>query len=103
VSVRVEGTFNGTAFTYTGAPQTELEAVFNPALAVDAAPVNLTVHVDLNSWFRNQAGALIDPSTANPGGANAGVVSDNIRRSLKAFHDDNRDGRDDDEHTGTHS
>jgi hypothetical protein len=99
VSVRVEGTYNGTAFVYTGSPRAEFETQFNPALAVDAAPVNLTVHVDVSSWFKDASGALIDPSTATTGGANAGTVADNISRSFRAFHDDDRDNRsDEDEH-----
>jgi hypothetical protein len=39
---------------------------------------------------------LIDPATANSGGANAELVSSNIARSFVAFRDDDRDGRDDD-------
>lgn len=95
VSVLVQGTFNGKAFTYTGAPKAELESTFNPALAVTTAGINLTVNVDLASWFKASGGALIDPSTANSGGANASVVADNIKRSFKAFRDDNHDGHDD--------
>ena len=97
VSVRVEGTYNGKSFVYTGSPHAELETRFSPALVVDASPVNLTVNVDLPSWFRTQAGALIDPATANGDGVNASVVADNIRRSFRAFRDDDRNGRDDDE------
>ena len=95
VSAIVTGTFNGRAFTYTGAPRAEIEASFNPALAVDAAPVNLTVHADVTTWFKTQSGTLIDPSTANAGGVNAGTVADNISRSFKAFRDDDHNGRDD--------
>lgn len=98
VSVVVTGTLNGTPFTYRGAPRAELETIFNPPLAVDATPVNLTVHADVTTWFKTQSGSVIDPSTANAGGANAGVVSDNIRRSFKAFRDDDRNGHDDDDH-----
>jgi hypothetical protein len=102
VSVRVEGTFNGTPFTYTGAPDFGLETRFDPPLTVDAAPLNLTIHVDLASWFRSSTGATIDPSTANAGGANAGVVSDNIRRSFRGFRDDDRNGHDDHEDGPNH-
>lgn len=96
VSVIVTGTFNGKSFTYTGAPRAEFEATFTPPLVVDAAPVNLTVSADVTTWFKTQSGTLIDPSTANAGGASAGAVADNIRRSFKAFRDDDRDGHDDD-------
>ena len=95
VSVVVQGTFNGKAFTYTGSPKAEFEATFNPPLTVTTTGVNLTVNVDLATWFRVSGGALVDPSTANAGGANANVVADNIKRSFKAFRDDNHDGHDD--------
>jgi hypothetical protein len=96
VSIVVEGTFNGTAFTYKGAPRAEFEREFNPPLVVDATPLNVTVNFDLASWFHTSTGAVIDPSTANAGGVNAQTVADNIRRSFRAFRDDDRDGHDDD-------
>jgi hypothetical protein len=96
VSVVVDGTFNGTRFTYQGAPRVEFERTFNPPLVVDVAPMNLTVSMDLTTWFRTQSGALIDPSTANAGGPNAVLVAENIKRSFHAFRDDDRDGGDDD-------
>jgi hypothetical protein len=103
VSVRVEGTFNGKAFTYTGAPKAEFETSFNPPIVVDSGGVNVTMNVDLRSWFKNRSGAYIDPSTANANGANASLVADNIKRSFKAFRDDDRNGRDDrDDHGGRH-
>jgi hypothetical protein len=95
-SVRVEGTFNGKAFTYIGAPRAELEGLFNPPLVADSTGANITIKVDLSNWFRTSSGTLVDPSTANVGGANAALVSGNIARSFKAFRDDDRDGRDDD-------
>ena len=100
VSVRVEGTFNGKPFTYTGAPRAELERVFNPPLAVTDKGANITVQVDLASWFKTSSGALINPETANAGGTSTNLVAENIRRSFKAFRDDDRDCRDDDEQGG---
>jgi hypothetical protein len=94
-SVRVEGTFNGKAFTFTGAPRAELESVFNPPLVADSSGANITVKVDLTNWFRTPSGTLIDPATALAGGPNAGLVSSNIARSFRAFRDDDHDGRDD--------
>jgi hypothetical protein len=98
VSVRVTGTFNTTKFTYNGSPKVEFEHVFDPPFIVDATHPNLTVNVDLSNWFKSSSGALIDPGTATPGSANGAIVSDNIRRSFKAFRDDDHDGRDDDHH-----
>ncbi len=94
-SVRVEGTFNGKAFTYTGAPKAELEGLFNPPLVADSTGANITIKVDLANWFRTSTGTLVDPATANAGGVNAELVRGNIARSFKAFRDDDRDGRDD--------
>jgi hypothetical protein len=94
-SVRVEGTFNGKPFTYTGATRAQIESRFDPPLVADASGINVTVRVNLTGWFRTSSGALIDPATANAGGPNAELVSTNIARSFVAFCDDDRDGRDD--------
>lgn len=96
LSVRVEGTFNGQPFTFVSSVRAELELEFDPPLVVGESGHNVTVSVDLAGWFRRTDGTLIDPRTANPGGANAGVVATNIRSSFDAFDDDDRDGRDDD-------
>ncbi|HEU4721631.1 MAG TPA: hypothetical protein VFS59_09755 [Gemmatimonadaceae bacterium] len=94
-SVRVEGTFNGKPFTYTGATRAQIESRFDPPLVADASGINVTVRVNLTGWFRTSSGAIIDPATANAGGPNAELVSTNIARSFVAFCDDDRDGRDD--------
>lgn len=95
ISIRVRGTFNGTAFTYTSTLDQEQEYTFSPMLVVDASgsATNLTIRVDVATWFRNAiSGALISPATANVGGANEGVVKENIKNSFKAFRDHDRDG-----------
>lgn len=102
-NVRVEGTFDGTPFVYTGAVSSRLEMDFSPPITVDSTGLNITVHVDLGTWFRDATGALIDPTTANAGGVNADLVASNIRRSFHAFRDDQCDGHDDGEiHAGMH-
>ena len=93
VSVRVEGTYNGQPFVYTSAAEGELELTFNPALVVDGSGGNLTVHVDLSSWFRNTDGSTMDPRTATAGTAAKETVDNNIKRSFDVFEDDDRDGR----------
>ena len=56
-SIKVTGTFNGTPFTYYSDLDVEQEADLNPPLVVtDAVGANLTLHVDLATWFQNQAG-----------------------------------------------
>ena len=93
VSIRVEGTFNGQPFVYTSAAEGELELTFNPPLVVDGTAGNLTVHVDLSSWFLNPDGSTIDPNTATAGTAARETIDNNIKRSFDVFEDDDRDGR----------
>ncbi|HEU5304173.1 MAG TPA: hypothetical protein VFU40_05965 [Gemmatimonadales bacterium] len=96
VSVRVTGTYNGEGFTYTGDLDIELEFNLVPELTVgETATTDLTLFVSLDSWFRDQGGTLLHPASANPGGANESIVEENIKNSLKAFKDDDHDGRDD--------
>jgi hypothetical protein len=93
-SIRVEGTFNGQPFVYTSDLTSNVELTFNPPIVIDADNKNVTVQVDVSTWFKVN-GQVIDPSTANKGGANEAAVSNNIRASLRAFDDDDRNGRDD--------
>ena len=96
ISIRMEGTFNGAAFTYTSALDVDQELRFNPPIEVTAGTsAKLTVSLDLSGWFRNR-GTLVDPATAAEGGANEDLVRHNIIRSFQAFKDNNEDGRDDD-------
>jgi len=93
-SVRVTGTFDGTPFTYAGSPNASLELSFNPPLTVGSSATTVTVHVSIDRWFADRNGNLIDPSTANAGGANEQLVSDNVRRSFHAFEDNEHRGDD---------
>lgn len=93
-TVRVEGTFDGQPFVYTGSSNANLELQFDPPLAVGSAPTSLTVHVSIDRWFTDRNGQLIDPSSANGNGENASLVADNIRRSFHAFEDRDRHGDD---------
>ena len=96
VSIRVEGTFNGAAFVYVTDLNEEQEIELSPPLVVEGnATVNLTLTLDVDGWFRNGSGTLLDPASANDGGANEGLVIDNIRDSIEVFEDDDRDGEDD--------
>lgn len=95
VSLRVDGTFDGVAFTYTTSLEAELEMEFEPPLVVDAGGKNITVNVDVSTWFRTAGGVVIDPATALAGGENEALVASNIRASFGAFEDDDHDGHDD--------
>ncbi|HEY6223732.1 MAG TPA: hypothetical protein VIW26_08105 [Gemmatimonadales bacterium] len=97
VSIRVTGTFSHagtrTDFTFTSALEAEEEAEINPPLVVDASgTANVTLRFDLSAWFAGPDGVgVVDPGNA----ANAGLIDENIHRSINAFEDDNHDGHDD--------
>ena len=94
LSIRVQGTFNGQAFTYETDLNEDQEFDLVPPLVIDetTTSTNVTVRLDLSQWFRDGAGALLDPASANKGESNENLVKDNIRDSIKAFEDRDKDG-----------
>jgi hypothetical protein len=97
VSIRVEGTWNGEAFVYLTDLNEEQEYDLVPPLQVDGTtPVNVTLSIDVRTWFVAPDGTLVDPRSANDGGPNKSLVEDNIERSIDVFEDHDRDGDDDD-------
>jgi hypothetical protein len=98
LSIRVTGTFNGVAFTYESDLDVEQELDLVPPLLVDdATATNVTIFVDVDTWFRSAGGGLFDPDSGNKGGDNESEIKENIKQSLKAFEDADRDGDDSDE------
>jgi hypothetical protein len=97
VSIRVVGTFNGAPFTFLSGLEAEQRMDLVPPLVVadSMTNVDVTIQVDETTWFRNAAGDLVDPASANAGGPNESVVAQNILSSFHAFRDDDRDGEDD--------
>lgn len=94
ISIRVTGSYDGKAFTYTTSTNAKQVASLDPALEVTAAgPTNLTLTVDLKKWFVN-GGQIIDPALA-VSGQKAALVDDNIRNSFRLFKDQDVDGRED--------
>jgi len=95
VSIRVTGSFNGTDFEFISDLNADQEVEINPPLVVGTAgSVDVTLMVDVSSWFLNGA-ALVDPSLALKGGPLEGLAKNNIEASFDAFHDDDRDGHND--------
>jgi hypothetical protein len=98
VSIRVTGTYSQagtrTSFTFTSDVDQSQEASLVPPVTVgDGQGLNVTLRVDISGWYLNAAKtALVDPASANKGGANESVVANNIHDSFKAFEDDNHDG-----------
>jgi hypothetical protein len=93
-SVRVQGEYNGTPFVFTTDLMDEQRYDLIPALVIadGTTTANVTLHLDLTMWFRDAGGSLVDPSTANKGEPNENLVKDNIRDSIDAFEDADRDG-----------
>ncbi len=93
VSIRVEGTYNGTPFVFESDLNADQVLALIPALTITETTVtNVTVFVNLDAWFRQADGTLVDPATANKGGANENLVRDNIIASFEAFEDRDEDG-----------
>jgi len=97
--VKVVGVFTdagGTdhAFTFTSHVEGHMSVDFATPVTVDANTTNLTIDVDVGSWFKDASGAVTDPTNA----AKQTVIEKAIRESLRAFEDDNHDG--DDDHDG---
>jgi hypothetical protein len=96
VSVKVTGTYNGAAFAYTTDLDSEEEIELRPPLVTtESTATDLTLFIDLNGWFRDGSGTLVDPATANSGNPNEGLVENNIKSTLRAFEDEDRDGAED--------
>jgi hypothetical protein len=103
VSILVEGTFDdgsasgAQAFVFTTDLNEEQErALFPPIEVTDVtSSVNVTLSIDVSTWFDVPGSSLVNPASANKGGPNEGVVKENIKNSIDAFEDDDHDGEDD--------
>jgi hypothetical protein len=90
-SIRVVGKFRGTPFVWQGDPEAQLEQTFAPPLSVvDASGLNLTLKIDVASWFTAPGGALLDPRTTS-----YPQIANNIKQSFRTFEDKNHTGHDD--------
>jgi len=96
ISVKVVGVFTdagGAAheFTFTSRMNVVSAINFDEPVTVDVGTTNLTIDVDVGSWFTSSSGGVIDPTNA----ANQRTIEKNIRKSLRAFEDDDHDGDED--------
>jgi hypothetical protein len=95
-SIRIEGYYNGTPFTY----ETDLEmkrAMLLPRILEvgrqQGFATNMTVSAPVTSWFRSAStGALVNPQLLVRGSARDAAMRANITASLSAFEDRDRDG-----------
>ena len=108
ISIRVSGTYTGQDCLYTTDlnEDQEIELIDPLVVTPDPTPVNVTLTIDLSSWYVAPGGMLIDPRTANQGEPNVELVEENIEASLSGFRDDDSDGvrhSDDDDERDDHS
>jgi hypothetical protein len=78
-------------FNFTSRGHAAIHIMFPAPITVGPSTSSVTITVDVASWFKNSSGATLDP--ADP--ANAVIISRNVRRSFRAFGDNDHDGRDD--------
>lgn len=91
-SVRVMGTFDGEPFDLTLRVNEHFEMDLEPPLVVtETGAANATVTVAVDEWFLNRDGSAIDPNNLTD--AEQARLRKNIRESLRAFEDDDCDGR----------
>ncbi len=57
---------------------------------------NLTIVLDVVTWFVDGVGNLIDPASANKGEENEDILEENIRQAFEGFEDKDQDSNDDD-------
>lgn len=98
-SVRLVGTYNTKAFDVVVPVNVEREIEFKPPVTIGGASDvarNITIAVPLTAWLTNADGSLIDPSKLATDASLRATVVSRIRASLRAFRDDNRNNRDDD-------
>lgn len=96
VSIRVEGTYNGAPFSFKSSMKSVLHMRFKPPLVIDATTKNATVAVDVSKWFVTVHGEVLDPSNATTGTPARKIIENNIRASFRAFKDDHKRGKDED-------
>ena len=95
ISLRLEGTFNGAPFTFVSDVNAKLTVPLTEPLVVGTGGDDVTVTIDLSTWFLRSSGGLYSPAAANTSGQVRAQVQNNIRNAFRAFTDKNRDGRED--------
>jgi hypothetical protein len=98
-SVKVVGTYNGTAFTLFSDVTATQEIAFNPSVVVAAGkPFNITLSIDVVSWFKDAAGNFVDPTTSSHSGNGENTFKKAIQASFRGFEDNDHNGSDDHGH-----
>ena len=95
-SIIVDGTVDGTAFSFQSTIHVKQKQESTIVVASDGSSSNVTLTVDPKTWFVASDGSRLDPGTD----ASKPQIEDNIRRSVKAFCDHDRNGEDDGQQHG---
>ena len=87
------GQSTATAFTYKSRINVEFEKTLSPNLVISQTQTtfNLTLQISSAGWFLDQNKSLLDPTNPN----NFSVIENNLKSFLKAFKDNNKDGKED--------
>ena len=95
ISLRLEGTFNGAPFIFVTDVNAKLTVPLAKPLVVGTGGDDVTVTIDLSTWFLRSSGGLYAPAAANTPGQVRAQVQNNIRGAFRAFKDKNKDGKED--------
>lgn len=98
-SVILNGSYNGEPFEFKFSKSYKQRVDLNPDLVIDEnspGTINVTLEVDLNSWFIDEDGNFIDPT----GEEADEEIEDAIKRSFRMFKDNDHDGEEDDDDNG---
>jgi hypothetical protein len=97
ISVRLEGTYNARPFIFTHDVNAKLDVPLSKPVEIGAAGDNVTVMIDMTTWFTKPSGGLYSPAEGNVPGFVRAKIQNNIRAAFRAFRDKDRDGEDDDD------
>ena len=88
--VVIKGTYEGTAFTFKSRKSTKQRVEIDPPLVIDeeGLEVNVTLTVDVDSWFQDEDGNPLNPLDEG----DEDEIDDAIRESFRGFRDDGRHG-----------
>ncbi len=91
--VRARGTFDGQPFDLTLSINAKIEKEIDPPFVVnsDDDRLNMTVVIDLPTWFRGSNNLLIDPRQVQLNESLRRSLEQRVRASFRAFEDSDRD------------
>jgi hypothetical protein len=92
-SVKVVGTYNGVPFTYMSDVTATVNLPLAAPIVVGEDEQDLTVEIDVASWFRSASGGLLSPLVTDAQAKQ--LIRTNIRTAIRAFRDNNQDGEED--------